>query len=238
MKTFLSLLVPRWNRTSEPEVWEVEEKPEPSDEETEEVDEAALENFVGKVEEVLSKPELETAEQVADSETSKNKKISSMMSDALSKLDDIEKSLTRTVPITKKDWIQALPPHVKEFFFEDELRELGVDDLEDLSKLTREQLEELVGSMSAKAGTDKIVVEDSATSIPEALQQVSRPVTKRELIKALPTYIRAALPYKRLEAMSEVDLEELSLLSPEKFQRLLKILKEHPDWMDVWPSKG
>jgi len=212
----------------------VEEKSEPSDEETEEVDEAALEDFVGQVEDALSEPAIETAKESADAATDQGEKIGSMMSDALSKLDEIEKSLTRTVPITKEDWIQALPSHVMEFFFEEELGQLGVEDLEDLSKLNRSQLEELVGSMSTKAGTDRIDVEDSATSIPEALQQVSRPATKKELIKALPKYVRIALPYKRLENMSEVDLEEMSQLSPEKFQKLLKILKEHADWKDVW----
>ncbi|UCH04416.1 MAG: hypothetical protein JSW05_12755 [Candidatus Thorarchaeota archaeon] len=216
----------------------MDEKSEPSDEETEEIDEAALEVFVGQVEDVLSKPAIDGAQEPADAATNEGKKIRSMMSDALGKLDEIEKSLTRTVPITKEDWIQALPSHVNEFFFEEELKQLGVEDLEDLSKLTRDQLEELVGSMSSKAGTDKIDVEDSATAIPEALQQVSRPETKKELIKALPKYIRMALPYKRLEAMSEVDLEEMALLSPEKFKKLLKILKEHPDWKDVWPAKS
>jgi hypothetical protein len=213
----------------------VEEKSKPSDGETEEVDEASLEDFVGQVEDALSVPASETAEERADAAT-EGGKVSSMMSDALSKLDEIEKSLTRTVPITKEDWIQALPSYVKEFFFEEELRQLEVEDLEDLSRLSRNQLEELVGSMSSKAGTDRIDVEDSATTIPEALQQVSRPETKKELIKALPKYVRVALPYKRLEGMSEVDLEEMALISAEKFQKLLKILKKHPDWKDVWPS--
>lgn len=215
----------------------MEEQSEPSDEETEEVDEAALENFVGQVEDALSKPGVDAAKESADPATDQGEKISRMMSDALGKLDEIEKSLTRTVPITREDWIKALPPHVMEFFFEEELRQLEVEDLEDLSKLTRDQLEELVGSMSTKAGTDRINVEDSATSIPEALQQVPRPGSKRELIKALPKYIRIALPYKRLESMSEVDLEEMSSLSDEKFRKLLKILKEHPDWKDVWPGE-
>ncbi len=215
----------------------MEEKTEPSDEETEEANEATLEDFVGQVEQALSEPADDTVKEPSDAATDQGKKISTMMSDALSRLDEIEKSLTRTVPITKEDWIQALPSHVKEFFFEEELRQLEVEDLEDLSKLTRSQLEELVGSMSAKAGTDRIDVEDSATSIPEALQHVSRPTTKKELIKALPKYVRVALPYKRLEGMSDVDLEEMSLLSPEKFQELLKILKKHPDWKDVWPER-
>lgn len=216
----------------------MEEKSEPSDEETEEVDEVALEDFVGQVEDALSEPAIETAEEPADAATDQGRKVSSMMSDALSKLDEIEKSLTRTVPITKEDWIQALPSHVKEFFFEEELRQLAVEDLEDLSRLTRNQLEELVGSMSTKAGTDRIDVEDSATSIPEALEQVSKPGTKKELIKALPKFVRMALPYKRLEAMSEVDLEEMSQISAEKFQKLLKILKKHADWKDVWPDRS
>ena len=216
---------------------EVEEKSETSDEAAKKADEVALENFVGQVEDALSDSLIDDAQEPAEFAAEQGEKIGTMMSDALSKLDEIEKSLTRNVPVTVEDWVQALPSHVKEFFFEEELKQLGVEDLEDLSRLTRDQLEELVGSMSTKAGTDRIDVEDSATVIPEALQQVSRPTTKKELIKALPTYIRAALPYKRLENMSEVDLEEMALLSPEKFRKLLKILKEHPDWKDVWPGE-
>jgi len=216
----------------------VEKKSEDSDESADKSDEVALEDFVGQVEDALSDSTIDKAKEPAGFATEQGERIGGMMSDALSKLDEIEKSLTRSVPVTVEDWIQALPSHVKEFFFEEELRQLGVEDLEDLSKLTRDQLEELVGSMSTKAGTDRIDVEDSATVIPEALQQVSRPTTKRELIKALPKHVRVALPYKRLEAMSEVDLEEMALLSAERFQTLLKILKKHPDWKEVFPDRS
>ncbi|MFX1264838.1 MAG: hypothetical protein ACFFH0_05630, partial [Promethearchaeota archaeon] len=87
---------------TKPEGWDLQEKSEPADEETEEVDEAALEEFVGQVEDVLSKPTIGDTKEPADAATNQGKKIRSMMSDALGKLDEIEKSLTRTVPITKE----------------------------------------------------------------------------------------------------------------------------------------
>ncbi len=196
-------------------------------------DEAALEDFVKEVEEAISESKLSETEETDDSEGAPGEGLSSMMSDALKKLDEIEESLARSVPITNEDWIQALPTHVKDHFFEEELRQLGVEDLEDLSRLTPEQLEELLASMSAKAGTDRIDIDESSKTIPGALQEVPRPTTRKELIRALPVYIREAFRYKRLEAMSEVDLEELGKLSPEKFQKLIKILKKHKDWRNI-----
>ncbi|MFQ5833247.1 MAG: hypothetical protein ACE5H4_11125 [Candidatus Thorarchaeota archaeon] len=196
-------------------------------------DEAAMEDFVKEVEQAISESKLSETNETADAEGAPGEGLSTMMSEAFKKLDEIEESLTRSVPITKEDWIQALPTHVRDHFFEEELRQLSVEDLEDLSGLTPEQLEELIASMSARAGTDRIVIDDSSKTIPGALKEVPRPTTKKELIRALPVYIREAFRYKRLEAMSEVDLEELANLSPEKFQKLFKILRKHKDWKDM-----
>ncbi len=196
-------------------------------------DEGTMEDFVKEVEEAISESKLNETKETDDSEGAPGEGLSGMMSDALRKLDEIEESLTRSVPITKEDWIQALPTHVRDHFFEEELRQLGVEDLEDLSRLTPEQLEELIDSMSEKAGTDRIDIEDSSKAIPGALQDVPKPTTKKELIRALPVYVREAFRYKRLEAMSQVDLEELAKISPEKFQKLIKILKKREDWKDM-----
>jgi len=214
----------------ESEVEEVEEAiPEAPVEEVEEVDEVALD----ELEVAAAEPELDDVSKAEDVGLEPDRKLSGMMSDALTELGLIEAALTKSVPITKADWIQALPPHVKDHFFEEELRQLDVEDLEDLSKLTPSQLEELIGSLSAEDGTDRIEIDDSAKAIAGALKKVSRPVTKKERIEALPPHIRESMPYERLEAMSEVDLEELVNLSPEEFEALLRTLKKHNDWQGL-----
>ncbi|MFQ5833819.1 MAG: hypothetical protein ACE5H4_14015, partial [Candidatus Thorarchaeota archaeon] len=222
----------------EPEVEEVEEVvPEPEVEEVEEAEEVDMDAFKDELEEVIS---VRAAEEVGEpieapiepTEPS-DLEFSRMMSEALIELGRIDEALETSVPLTKADWIQALPAHVKERFFEEELRQLEVEDLEDLSRLTPDQLEELMGSIADEAGTDRIVIDDSAKLIPEALQEVSRPLTKSELIDALPSHVRESISDKRLQAMSEVDLEELAKLSPEDFQTLLKTLSKHKDWQDI-----
>jgi len=168
--------------------------------------------------------------EVEDAEVEPSAELSDMMSDALTELGLVDAALTRSVPLTKADWIQALPSHVKDHFFEEELRQLDIEDLEDLSRLTPTQLEELLGVLETEDGADRIEIEESAKTIAGALKGVSRTITKKERIEALPPHIRESISYERLEAMSEVDLEELVNLSPEEFEALLKTLKRHKDW--------
>jgi len=211
----------------ESEVEELEEAvPEPL---VDELDEEALE----AVEEAIIEIDADMIPEVEDTELEPSGELSDMMSDALTELGLIDAALTKSVPLTKADWIQALPPHIKDHFFEEELRQLEIEDLEDLSRLTPAQLEELLGSLDTKDGTDRIEIDESAKTISGALKEVSRPVTKKERIEALPLHIRESMSYERLEAMSDVDLEELVNLSPEEFEALLRTLKKHKDWQDV-----
>ncbi len=234
----------------EPEAEEVEEAVRKSPEETEEllvkpevedVDQTAPELRVGDVdegiledvEEPAMEPEVDVAPKVEETEVEPSGELSAMMSDALTELGLLDAALTKSVPLTKADLIQALPPHVKDQFFEEELRQLEIEDLEDLSKLTPAQLEELLGSLASEDGTDRIDIDESAKTITGALRQVSRPITRMERIEALPLHIRESISYEKLEAMSEVDLEELVNLSPEEFEALLGTLKKHKDWQDL-----
>ncbi|MFX0044788.1 MAG: hypothetical protein ACFE8Z_02980, partial [Candidatus Hermodarchaeota archaeon] len=102
-----------------------------------------------------------------------------------------------------------------------------------LSRLTPAQLEELLGTLASEDGTDTIEIDESAKTITGALKEVSRPITKKERIEALPPHIRESIPYEKLEAMSEVDLEEIVNLSPEEFEALLGTLRKHKDWQDL-----
>jgi hypothetical protein len=211
----------------EPEVAELEEAvPQPV---VDELDEKVLED----VEETATEPEPDVIPESEEADFESSGELSDMMSDALTELGLIDAALTKTVPLTKADWIQALPPHVKDHFFEEELRQLDIEDLEDLSKLTPVQLEEMLGVLGDEDGTDRIEIDDSARTISGALKEVSRPITKKERIEALPLHIRESISYERLEAMSDVDLEELVNLSPEEFEALLRSMKKHKDWQDL-----
>ncbi|MFW9944629.1 MAG: hypothetical protein ACFFB7_06495, partial [Candidatus Sifarchaeia archaeon] len=236
---------------AEPEVEEVEEAEleviveepeevviEPEVEEVEEAEPEVLveelgEEVIEDIEESVTDSEVDMVPEVEDADLEPSGELSDMMSDALKELGLLDAALTKSVPLTKADLIQALPPHVKDHFFEEELRQLEFEDLEDLSRITPAQLEELLDSLAAEDGTDRIEIDDSAKTIAGALKEVSRPITRKERIDALPPHIRESIPYEKLEAMSEVDLEELVNLSPDEFEALLRTLKKHKGWQDL-----
>ncbi|MCK4566709.1 MAG: hypothetical protein KAU48_05300, partial [Candidatus Thorarchaeota archaeon] len=56
----------------------------------------------------------------------------------------IETEEGRKVPLTKEDWIERIPSEIKSIFFEEELRELDVSELEHLTQLTPTEVQEIV----------------------------------------------------------------------------------------------
>ncbi|MHA2303711.1 MAG: hypothetical protein ACXACD_22470, partial [Candidatus Thorarchaeota archaeon] len=127
------------------------------------------------------------------------------------------------VPLTKDDWIEKLPSSVKSMFFEEELRELEIPDIEQLAKLSPEEVEGLLDSISSAQKSDAIDVEDSYVEIVNALkikfdeieetEELDEGAQKKRLIRTLPGFVIDHFKEVWLENLSLDELNELTQLT-------------------------
>ncbi|MGY5881469.1 MAG: hypothetical protein RTV31_14550, partial [Candidatus Thorarchaeota archaeon] len=142
----------------------------------------------------------------------------------------IESKEGRKVPLTKDDWIDRIPTEVKNIFFEEELRELDIAELEHLTKLTPSEVEEIMGSISQTEDMyASLEPEASAAAISSALsdRMESQPTIeldeeqkKERLFELLPAFVKEFFSTTWLEKLSSEEIEEL-LTIPESELKLV-----------------
>jgi hypothetical protein len=140
------------------------------------------------------------------------------------------------VPLTKDDWIEKLPSNVKSMFFEEELRELEIPDIEQLAKLSHEEVEELLSSIEDAQKTDAIDVEESYVEIVDALkikfdeieeaEELDEGAQKKRLIRTLPSFVVDHFKEAWLENLSIDELNELTQLSEAELKTVIDSLTE------------
>ncbi|MHA2372924.1 MAG: hypothetical protein ACXAEB_07910, partial [Candidatus Thorarchaeota archaeon] len=147
------------------------------------------------------------------------------------------------VPLSKDDWIEKLPSSVTSMFFEEELRELDVPDIEQLAKLSPEEVEQLLDSISDAKKTDAIDVETSYVEIVNALkvkfdeideeEELDEGAQKKRIIRTFPSFVIGHFSEGWLENLSIDELNELTQLSEDELKTVIDSLIEAKE-----PSKS
>jgi hypothetical protein len=137
------------------------------------------------------------------------------------------------VPLSKDDWIEKLPSTVKSMFFEEELKELEIPDIEQLAQLSPEEVEELLDSVSEATKTESIDPQESYSEIVDALkvkfdeieeEEVDEASQKKRLIRSLPSCVCEQFSEEWLENLTLEELKELNELSEEELQLVMDTL--------------
>jgi hypothetical protein len=201
------------------------EMPEPEEEEEEEaiVREIPVSESTGEFEEL-------DVEAYTDMEAAAEEALSLM----LEEVRKIKENEGVKVPLTKDDWIEKLPSTVKSMFFEEELKELDIPDIEQLAKLAPEEVEELLGSISDAKKTDNIDVESSYAEIVGALkvkfdeieeeEELDEGAQKKRIIRILPSVLVDYFSEGWLENLSIDELNELTQLSESEIATVVETL--------------
>ncbi|TET06654.1 MAG: hypothetical protein E3J86_14760 [Candidatus Thorarchaeota archaeon] len=138
------------------------------------------------------------------------------------------------VPLTKEDWLERIPSQVKLFFFEEELQNLDISEIEELTQLTPNEVEELLQSITEFRKSDSIDPESSATDIQDAIQKRSVELSEEEidqeglkarLIQTLPLFVIEFFSKAWLEKMSGEELNELTQLSEAELRKVVDTLR-------------
>ncbi|MHA2198225.1 MAG: hypothetical protein ACXABN_00005 [Candidatus Thorarchaeota archaeon] len=140
------------------------------------------------------------------------------------------------VPLTKDDWIEKLPSTVKSMFFEEELKELDMPDIEQLSQLSPEEVEALLDSVSDAQKTDVIDPQESYAEIVDALkvkfdeieeeEELDEDAQKKRIIRTLPSFLIEHFSEVWLENLSIDELKELTQLSEDELKTVIDSLTE------------
>jgi hypothetical protein len=139
------------------------------------------------------------------------------------------------VPLTKDDWIEKLPSEVKSLFFEEELKELGIPDLEQLAQLSADEVILLLESISDTKETDSFDPESSYLEIVEALnikideideEELDEEAQKMRLIRSLPSFVLDHFAEEWLETLTLGELNELTQLSEDELKMVIDTLTE------------
>jgi hypothetical protein len=140
------------------------------------------------------------------------------------------------VPVTKDDWIEKLPSTVKSMFFEEELKELEMPDIEQLAQLSPEEVEELLDSIADAQKTDVIDPQESYTEIVDALkikfdeieedEEQDEGAQKTRIIRTLPGFLLEHFSEAWLENLSIDELMELTQLSEDELRTVIDSLTQ------------
>jgi hypothetical protein len=138
------------------------------------------------------------------------------------------------IPLTKEDWIERIPSQVKLFFFEEELQNLNVEELEELTQLSPDEVQELLQSITEFRQTDSIDPDTSSIDIQEAIQKRGEELSDEEidqdglkvrLIQTLPSFVIEFFSEAWLEKMSYEELNELTELSETELRLVVDTLR-------------
>ena len=181
----------------------------------------------------------ETAKQYVDLDASATVVTSEAISRILEDPSEMEEEIVERIPLTKSDWIEAMPQHIMQYFFEEELKELEIDELQQLSLMTQEEVEALVEATSAAKGSDSFVPETSSADISDALMAQKDQfdeilgddqMFKTRMLELIPTFIRKFFTDDMLMQLSREELEQISRYSQPDLQAMLShfSMKEDP----------
>ncbi|MGY5872262.1 MAG: hypothetical protein RTV72_08465 [Candidatus Thorarchaeota archaeon] len=148
----------------------------------------------------------------------------------------IETEEGRKVPLTKEDWIEKISSEIRSIFFEEELKELDISELEHLSQLTPSEVEEIMGSISQTEDMyTSLEPEASAAAISSALSDriESRPEVdldetqkKERLFELLPAFVKEFFSNTWLEKLSSEEIEELLTIPEPELKIVIESLAD------------
>ena len=150
----------------------------------------------------------------------------------------IESEEGRKIPLTKEDWIERIPSEIKSIFFEEELRELDISELEHLTQLTPTEVQEIVDSISANEEMYTLEPEASASVISSALcekfdsksgEELDETEMKERLIQFLPTFVREFFSTTWLDKLSCAEIQELVTIPEEDLKIVIQSLMDSRD---------
>jgi hypothetical protein len=137
------------------------------------------------------------------------------------------------VPLTKDDWIEKIPSEVKSQFFEEELKELELPDIEQLAKMSAAEVEELLDSVTDLKETDMIDTESSYVEIVDALkikfneideEELDEDAQKKRIIQSFPSFVLEHFSEGWLETLSFDEVKELTQLSEDELKMVIDSL--------------
>jgi len=148
----------------------------------------------------------------------------------------IESVEGRKVPLTKDDWIEQIPTGIKNIFFEEELRELDIAELEHLAQLTPSEVEDIMSSVSQTEDMyASLEPEASAAAISSAISDriESQPAVdldenekKARLFELLPSFVREYFSTTWLEKLSSEEIEELLTIPEQELKVIVASIAE------------
>jgi len=154
----------------------------------------------------------------------------------------IESKEGRKVPLTKDDWIEKIPSEIKSIFFEEELRELDVPELEHLTDLTPDEVSEIMDSISQNEDMySSLEPETSAAAISSALSdridaqegmELDETAKKERLFQMLPSYFTEFFSTTWIEKLSCEEIEELLSIPETELKTLVRALKDSKEAED------
>ncbi|MBN2230047.1 MAG: hypothetical protein JW779_10715 [Candidatus Thorarchaeota archaeon] len=149
----------------------------------------------------------------------------------------------RKVPITKEDWIERIPSAIKSVFFEEELRGLDVSELEQLSKLSLEEVQAIVDSIAKNEELYSFTTEAAAEAIASALsdkteidieeeEEVDEDTKKMQLLQLLPSFVKEFFSKTWLEKLSLAEIEELLTIPEADLHTIVRSLAESREFAE------
>ncbi|MHA1614741.1 MAG: hypothetical protein ACTSYJ_07820, partial [Candidatus Thorarchaeota archaeon] len=150
----------------------------------------------------------------------------------------IESEEGRKIPLTKEDWIERIPSEIKSIFFEEELRELDVSELEHLTQITPTEVQEIVDSIAVNEEMYTLEPEASASAISAALceridsdtgEELDEAEAKERLFQLLPVFVKEFFSTTWLDKLSCAEIEELLTIPEDDLKIVVQSLKESRD---------
>jgi len=144
------------------------------------------------------------------------------------------------VPITKEDWIDRIPSEIKAMFFEEELLELDVSELEQLTLLTPEEVEGIADAISKTEELYTYKSDAAAEAISVALNEKlelleGEEEDKERLLLRLPSFIRDFFSKSWLEKLTSRDIEELLNVPETELKAIVQSLVESRESRETRP---
>jgi hypothetical protein len=136
------------------------------------------------------------------------------------------------VPITKEDWIERIPSEIKAMFFEEELLKLDVSELEQLTQLTPDEVQDITTTISKNEEMYSYKSEDTAGVISDALseraehEECDTEEEKERLLMRLPSFIREFFSKSWLEKLTCRDINELLNIPESELKEIIQSLIE------------
>jgi len=148
----------------------------------------------------------------------------------------IETEEGRKVPLTKEDWIERIPSQIMNFFFEHELMELDISELEHLSKLSPSEVEKIsILIEETEEEYSSYNPESTAAAISTALRERLKSLPpihpdetqkKEQLLERLPAFVKELFSITWLETFSNEEIEELLEIPEDELKTVIESIAD------------